>query len=68
LHWHPIAIKDVGKLYGHLVYFTAISYILWPLEIFFGRFGIFSPFWYIVPRKIWQPWYVEPSSASASYL
>jgi hypothetical protein len=23
------AMKDVGKLYSHLVYFTAISYILW---------------------------------------
>jgi hypothetical protein len=19
----------------------------------------FSPFWYFVPRKIWQPWYVD---------
>jgi hypothetical protein len=28
---------------GHFVY------ILW-------LFGIFSPFWYVVPRKIWQHW------------
>jgi hypothetical protein len=27
----------------------AFGHILW-------SFGIFSPFWYIVPRKIWQPW------------
>jgi hypothetical protein len=27
----------------------AIWYILW-------QFGIFSPFWYFGPRKIWQPW------------
>jgi hypothetical protein len=19
-------------------------------------FGIFFPFWYVVPRQIWQPW------------
>jgi hypothetical protein len=28
----------------------AVWYILW-------SFGIFLPFWYVVPRKIWQPWY-----------
>jgi hypothetical protein len=31
-----------------LVYFVTIWYILW-------SFGIFFPFWYIVPRQIWQP-------------
>jgi hypothetical protein len=31
-----------------LAYFTAIWYILW-------LFGIFLLFWYVVPRKIWQP-------------
>jgi hypothetical protein len=35
--------------YCPLVYFVVIWYILW-------SFGIFSPFWYAVPRKIWQPW------------
>jgi hypothetical protein len=37
------------KFYVHLVYFTAIYIcrILWSL--------VFSPFWYIVPREIWQP-------------
>jgi hypothetical protein len=47
---------------GYLVYFMASwsfcgyffilrlfgMYILW-------LFGIFPPFWYVVPRKIWQP-------------
>jgi hypothetical protein len=28
--------------------FAAFWYILW-------LFGIFFPFWYVVPRKIWQP-------------
>jgi hypothetical protein len=31
------------SIYGHLVYFMVIWYIL--------------PFWYVVPREIWQPWY-----------
>jgi hypothetical protein len=42
-------MEVVGLFYGHLVYFTAIWYILL-------LFGIFSPFWYVVPRKIWQLW------------
>jgi hypothetical protein len=32
--------------YGHLNYFMAIWYIMW-------YFGLFSAFWYVVPRKIW---------------
>jgi hypothetical protein len=50
-----VAIKNVGIVYGQLVYFIAklvnfmaIWYILCSLDIFF-------PFWYVVPRKIWQP-------------
>jgi hypothetical protein len=43
-----LAMEDVSIFYGHLAYFTAIWYILWP-------FGIFFPFWYVVQRKIWQP-------------
>jgi membrane protease YdiL (CAAX protease family) len=30
---------------------VAIWYILW-------LFGLFFPFWYVVPRKIWQPWFL----------
>jgi hypothetical protein len=52
-------MKDVGKFYVHLVYFTAILYILGPFVIFCGHFGIFFPFWYVVPTKIWQPCYAE---------
>jgi hypothetical protein len=51
-----LALEDAGAFYGplvyftygHLVYFVAIWYILLP-------FGIFFPFWYVVPRQIWQP-------------
>jgi hypothetical protein len=47
-----------------LVYFMLIWYILLPFGTFcghlvcfiYGLFGIFSPFWYVAPRKIWQPW------------
>jgi hypothetical protein len=38
-----------------LVYFTTIGNILWPLGIFCGHLVYFLPFWYFVPRKIWQP-------------
>jgi hypothetical protein len=34
-------MKDVGIFYGHLVHFTAISYILWPFGVFCGHFGVF---------------------------
>jgi hypothetical protein len=45
----------VDVIYGHLVYFTAICYTLWPFGIILWFFGIFFQFWYVVPRKIWQP-------------
>jgi hypothetical protein len=34
---------------GYLEYFITIWY-------FCGHYIHFSPFWYIVTRKIWQPW------------
>jgi hypothetical protein len=48
-------MEDVGKLYGHFVYFTAIWYILRPFGTFHGYSVHFFPSWYVVPRKIWQP-------------
>jgi hypothetical protein len=57
-----LAKKDVGIFYGHLVYFTAIWSISLAFGIFYGHlvyfvahFGKFFPFWFVVPRKIWQP-------------
>jgi hypothetical protein len=38
------------------MYFTAILYILWAFGIFYGKLVQFFLFWYIAPRKIWQPW------------
>jgi hypothetical protein len=46
-------MEDVGIFYEHLVYFTVFCYILWTFGIV--RFLYFFPFWYFVPRKIWQP-------------
>jgi hypothetical protein len=37
-------MEDVGTCYDHVVYLTAIRYILW-------SFGIFFPFWYDVFSK-----------------
>jgi hypothetical protein len=48
-------MEDVGIFYGHLVYFTDIRYILWPLVTFSGSLVYLFPFWYVVARKIWQP-------------
>jgi hypothetical protein len=46
-------LKPFGCLLnGHLVYFTAIWYYMYFTNIWY----IFSPFLYVVPRKIWQPW------------
>jgi hypothetical protein len=50
-----LVIENLGILYVHLVYFMAIGNILWPFGIFCGHLVYFSPFWYVVPRKIWQP-------------
>jgi hypothetical protein len=48
-------MKDVNKFYDHLVYFTAISYILWPFGKFCGHFGIFSYFGMLCREKSGSP-------------
>jgi hypothetical protein len=47
-----LAIEDVGIFYGHWAYFTA-NWFIWGLLVYF------SPFWFAVPRKIWQSWIEE---------
>jgi hypothetical protein len=51
-------MEDVGLFYGRLVYFTSIWFILWPCGIVYGNYRdiYIYPFWYVVPRKIRQPW------------
>jgi hypothetical protein len=52
-------MEDVGIFYGRLVYFTSIWIpILWPFGILYLIHCF--PFWYVVPRKIWQPWVTKP--------
>jgi hypothetical protein len=37
----------------HLVYFTAICHILWPLGLFSGYYLVyFVPFWYFVAKNL----------------
>jgi hypothetical protein len=51
--------------------FMVIFYTLWPNGIFCGHLVHFSPFWYVVERKIWQPWNVcmyVPSLQAYAYL
>jgi ABC-type spermidine/putrescine transport system permease subunit II len=49
-------MEDVRIFYGHLVHFAAIWCILWPFGIFVSYLVYSLPFWYVVARKIWQPW------------
>jgi hypothetical protein len=41
--------------YGQLVYFMVVWSILWQFRLFYGNL-VFFAFWYVFPRKIWQPW------------
>jgi hypothetical protein len=45
----------VHIFYGHLVNFAAKWFILWTFVRFCGDLVKFFPFWYVAPRKIWQP-------------
>jgi hypothetical protein len=36
--------------------FTVFCYNLWTFSIVRGNLVYFSPFWYFVAKKIWQPW------------
>jgi hypothetical protein len=51
----------LGEFWEMLVYFIDIWPILRPIDIFYDHWVyfvvigfIFSPFWYVAPRKIWQ--------------
>jgi hypothetical protein len=56
-------MEDVDIFYLHFVYCMAVWYILWSFGIFYSHLVYlleilvyFPPFWYVVARKIWQPW------------
>jgi hypothetical protein len=68
-------LPPLGIFCSHLVYFTAIWHILPPFGIFCAHlvyicrlFGIFFLFWYVLQRKIWQPWLDPLSEPSALFL
>jgi hypothetical protein len=44
-------MENVGIFYGHLEYFNAIWYILWPFGIVCGHLIYFSQFGMFEPRK-----------------
>jgi hypothetical protein len=49
-------MEDVGVFYGHLVYFTAITYMYFmAIRCIIKLLGILFPFWYVVPRKSGNP-------------
>jgi hypothetical protein len=58
-----------GKFWRVLVYFMDTWSILRSFVIFYGHLIYvvcgnlvdFSPFWYFVPRKIWQTWKTDVS-------
>jgi hypothetical protein len=50
-----LAMGNVGIFYVYLVHFTAIYFVaIWYILRLFGI--LFHPFWYVAPRKLWQPW------------
>jgi hypothetical protein len=52
--WRVLQWKMLKYFLAILVSFAAIRYILWTFLLW--SFSIFFQFWYVVPRKIWQPW------------
>jgi hypothetical protein len=48
VNFEGLAMEDDGIFYGLLVRFTV-------LFILYANLVYFSPLWYFVPRKIWQP-------------
>jgi hypothetical protein len=61
-------LDDVGfeillyTYFDHLEYFTTIIKMLRAFGNFVVIWYIFSLLWYLVPRKIWQPWSWPPPS------
>jgi hypothetical protein len=59
--WHifkpkiPIWVNLEGLTMVDVVYFMDIWSILRQFGIVYGHLVYFFPFWYFLPRKIWQP-------------
>jgi hypothetical protein len=54
-HWRVmqwkmlVYVMAIRSIFCPVALGMALKYILW-------SFGKFIPFWFIEPRKIWQPW------------
>jgi hypothetical protein len=53
-----LAMEDVGGLFGHLVYFTAIWSILRPFGLFYGHLIYFMAIWHIMWQNFHPFWYI----------
>jgi hypothetical protein len=53
--WEGRAIEDFGIFYGHLNIFRQFGIVTYVMVIWY----IFSPFSYVIQRKIWQLWSID---------
>jgi hypothetical protein len=52
---------NLGKFWRVLQWEMLVNFMaIW--LIFSPNFGTFYPFWYVVPRKIWQPWFGDKAT------
>jgi hypothetical protein len=65
-----LGMENVVIFNGHLEYFTAFWFNLWPFGIVCGHFVYYSPFWYVWTKKsgnpgmqIYVPWWSSKSGA-----
>jgi hypothetical protein len=52
----PIRVNFGVWSFGIFYIHTANKYFVWPFCILCGHLEYSSQFWYVEPRKIWQPW------------
>jgi hypothetical protein len=52
-----LAVEDFGVFYVHFVYilYGHLVYYIHGYSVYLMVIWYFSPFWYVVARKIWQP-------------
>jgi hypothetical protein len=56
LQWKMLVyFMDIRPILQPIGIFLEIPDILWTFGIFCDNLVYFSPFWHVVPRKIWQP-------------
>jgi hypothetical protein len=46
------AMEDVGITCGHLLFYMAICYFIWPFVILYGHLVYFMAIWYIFPLLV----------------